>query len=107
MNTTNPLYHIELRPGGLNRAPREIIVSDIAVPCRCCGCPCEVVWQEPMLPHLGGYWLITCTQPRTVCAMGTATLSSRSYREFDMADYAARELPGWTMPDLPTPEAHS
>jgi hypothetical protein len=100
-------YHTELRPGGHNRPDREIIVSDIVVPCRCCGAPCEVIWQEPLLPHLGGYWLITCVQPRTACAMGTATLSSRSYPTVEMSDYAARELAGWTMPDLPTPEVQS
>lgn len=98
-------YHTELRPAGYHLPDREFIVSDIAVPCRCCGGPTDVVWQGAPLPGVEPYWLVTCKAAPGACKLAGHTRSSREYAAFNLADYdGARELPGWSMPKLPAPE---
>lgn len=98
-------YHTELRPAGFNLPDRAFVVSDIAVPCRCCGGPTDVVWQASQLPGMQGYWLVTCKAKPGACQLAGHTRSSHEYGTFDLSKYdGATEKPGWTMPDLPAPK---
>jgi hypothetical protein len=97
-------YHVELRSGGVGLPEREFIVSDVRVPCRCCGGPTDVVFQAALMPGLSAYWLITCLAPLETCALAGMTRSDRDYATFSLGEYKARALPGWRMPALPLPQ---
>lgn len=45
--------------------------------CLNCNQDADVQWQESLLPHKEGYWLITCYNK--ACYMEGMTLSSSSY----------------------------
>lgn len=98
------MYHVEQRPAGANRPDKDFCVSDVPVPCRCCGGETDVVWQKPIFAGRSGYWLITCKADADDCALSGMTFDVPHYAMIDLTEYETSEREGWAMPELDAPE---